>query len=353
MGIVNRTPRMTPDPQMPRKGKENQMTALLASPVTPKLLPLADLKAHCTRRRPRGQNSDAAVRLRNAVQRRADRAFAIATKGQRLPRPVQAIEIRSLIESAIRSVEGRASARTIGVGAVIGAAREAASVGMAYRDGGKVTGSAYKYSWSTTAVNAHRTTDGMLRVDISRDCPAIGVTAPAKHWQSITGDSDVLAGSYVAVRDAKIGGWRRYDREGNFDGIAIRNPDDLAARYGRWEHGATVAECRAEQARKRQIVADERAKAEARRLDLEAQLRSAVRLARAARLLARISAAPVAAADVRAVGGCQSGIDAWAKSHGLDPAADTIPLRTLAIDETGARYALLIARQRYAARASA
>lgn len=299
---------------------------------------LAELKSRCTRRRPRGQNSGVAQALRDALQRRTDRAFAIATKGQRTPTACQAAEMVKAIRSARDVAEGRCSQRKVTTSQVIFAARKAAKTGHASDDGGKVTCNSYGHAWSTTTISATRKTDGSVEVVIERSATRT-LKFPAKWWNSVSLHGDVLAGSSFAIRGEF---WNRYGETGQFEGVAVSMPSDLSSRFGQFEHGATAEECHAEIARKRGIVAAE-----------VAQKRNEARIERAARLLARISDAAVSANDVRAVGACQSGIASWANSHGLNPATDTIPLRDLAKDTTGARYALLVARHRYAVRQSA
>jgi hypothetical protein len=120
----------------------------------------------------------------------------------------------------------------------------------------------------------------------------------------------LLPGDYLACRKS---GRRavvvtRYAADWTRTGYAIPMPADLVARYGRWEHGITVAACRAEIATKRAVVAADAAKARAAKRD-------ARRVHLAAVMCARLT---VSYQHARRAGLCDAGIRAYCRAHGLD-----------------------------------
>lgn len=118
-------------------------------------------------------------------------------------------------------------------------------------------------------------------------------------------------------------------------GIAVRMPADLKARFGRWEHGRDTEACDREIANKRAALL----------LDAREKVQTARDL-RKARLLARLSAAPVYYSDARLAGYCDAGIRSWAEARGLDVTA-SVPLATLAkdTDRQAQALALRVARR--------
>jgi hypothetical protein len=148
---------------------------------------------------------------------------------------------------------------------------------------------------------------------------------------ALTGEVSTLTGASVATR-------YRVSESGNLTrtGIAVRLPMDLRARYGTWEHGASLRECKANVAAKRAVIAAE----------VTAKRRSA-RDARRERLLARLSCTLTAcAADATALGFCVAGIAAWATSRGVD-VSGTVPIAVLVrdADPRAVRVALYVARK--------
>lgn len=111
-------------------------------------------------------------------------------------------------------------------------------------------------------------------------------------------------------------GWDCYDAAGELVGVAVPMPDELKERFGRYDHGRTVAEAEAEIKRKRAVLAAER---EAKRLSERAE--------RAARLLARIGAnVMIGYDDARAIGACDAGIRAFGARIGVTDMSKKIPL---------------------------
>jgi hypothetical protein len=130
-------------------------------------------------------------------------------------------------------------------------------------------------------------------------------------------------------------------------GYSLRVPQALSQRaarvgvvVGAWEHGTSVAGCRAELVRKTAVVVEQ----EARRAREVAVERDRRREERVARILARISCRPVVAGDVRAVGACDPGIRSWCESRGVDPEG-TLALGVLGRDPASRPYAVAIARR--------
>lgn len=107
-------------------------------------------------------------------------------------------------------------------------------------------------------------------------------------------------------------------------GVAIPMPSDMAARYGRYEHGEDVAACMISIARKRASVA----------------------ISRAARLLARLGhRIRVSAADVHGAGACWDGIVSWCCARQIDHRSTTVSLRELWADSRARPYALAVAQR--------
>lgn len=310
---------------------------------------VSGLMSGITRKRPKGSGSrrELAERLHERLTELASRRWAVACKGQRRPTPKQAAELVRRVEDAL-AVQSRHKERKLGVQEVIAVARKASANGTAHADGGKVTASSYKYRWTTTTATASRQADGTVAVRVSRSGSAT-VTAPAKHWQDVTTANDVLRfpGAVVGIRQTD-GSFRVYGDDGRELGVAVRMPDDLRNRFGRWEHGTTVAVCLAEIDHKRTVYAEEKSKAEAeanrRRADAEAEAKRRAKESRRVALLARIGTqTPITYADARACGMCDAGIRAFAAKLGISDTTATIPLAEVFRHEPA--YALRLAKR--------
>lgn len=132
----------------------------------------------------------------------------------------------------------------------------------------------------------------------------------------------------------------RYDARQNITGVSVPLPELLREQYGLWEHGLTYADCGHEIGRKLSIT---RANFKSERVSDPDR--------RAARLLARLSTAPVVLADARAAGFCHAGIAAWCTARGIDSSA-TVAVRTLARDDDpqARQLAVRVASRIWAAR---
>jgi hypothetical protein len=109
-----------------------------------------------------------------------------------------------------------------------------------------------------------------------------------------------------------------------------------ADREHHWEHGGTVAECRAEYGRKLALAERSRAEAEARTIADAERRREAARLERKARLLLAVGKrVEVGYDDARACGMCDAGIMGFAGQLGLTDRGAKIPLRVVAEKEPG------------------
>ena len=303
------------------------------SGVTGNIWNRVSLAEKITRRRPRGSGSKQALatRLGEALDKLAERRWVRACKGQRVPSPRQAVELADQIRKALDTANGRCRERLMSVQQIVNLAYRADANGSTTADGGTVTANSYGYSWSTTSASATRQTDGTIRVRISRNGCSDTVTAPAKHWLSITCGSDVLAGGgVVAIRRAH--GYDCLNAAGNVVGVAIATPNDVASRWSSWEHGTTIEVAKAEIVRKQGIIAAERAeKARTERQE------------RAARLLARIGVkTEVSYEDARAVGACEAGLRAFAERNHLPLDAKLSLTQIAAIEPT---WALKLARR--------
>lgn len=296
-------------------------------------------------RRPRGRKGPGSAaladRLRERLQALADKRWAAAIKGQRPPTPKQAAAAAKAIMAAVNDAEGRCTSRTVSYHDVVQTARRAAADGSAATDGGRVTCSSYRYRWATTTVAATREPSGVVKVTIRRTCVR-EVTFPAKWWGAISLAYDTLkSGGVVGVQ--RPHGYDLIDGGGAVIGVAIRVTDlAVAARFGAWEHGRTVADAEAETAIKRAILDAERERDRQRHADEAARAKADAKLTRAARLLARIGVNRlVGYADARAAGACDLGIQAFAARMGK-PADATISLPELLAVEPA--WAVKIAR---------
>jgi|SRR6185437_14216761 len=298
------------------------------------------------RRTPLGSARAYAEALREALDRRAAQRRERAVKGQRRPTPRQAVAIAAEIEAVVQSAQVRARERRITAQAVIQCARVAAAEGEHLVDGGRVTARSYGYRWETTTCRCALDASGVVRAEICRSGTS-SISLPAKHWRSITLDTSTLAGGGV-VGIRRDHGWDCYDSAAALVGVAIAMPSDLSNRWGRWEHGATVAEAQAEIERKRAILRTEAEEAAARKLSELAAAKQQARIDRAARLLARIGIrTEVGYDDARACGACDAGLRTFAAKLGL-PIDTRLPLAEVAKIEPG--WALKLARRIVAAK---
>lgn len=289
-----------------------------------------------------------AEQLQAALQRRADRRWALATKGQRTPTPRQAVAMARDIETSLDAAEGRCTERRVSAQQVIAWAREAARTGLGGGNGGTVTASSYGYRWTTTTVSCRRQPSGTVEATVDRSTRQV-VEYPAKWWDAVSLDSAVLAGGGVVAIRRKYG-WDCYDGNGDLVGVAIPAPAANARRWSKWEHGRTVAEAQAEVARKADILADEERVAAERKEAEAVAAKRAAREDRAARLLARIGTrTTVGYDDARAAGACDMGIRAFAVRIGVDLGAQLSLTQVAAVEPT---WAVKLARRIIAARRS-
>lgn len=309
------------------------------------------LMSRLTRKRPRGSGSkwELADRLGGLLDQRADRAWKLATKGQRTPTPKQADALTDLIVTALERTEGRCKQRCLTAQQIIQCARAAAKSGSDSTDAGGVANS-YGYRFGSTTATAARQSDSSILVRISRSFnggPATEVRAPARHWQDITLDSTVLkgGGNYAVRRPHR---WDCYSGP-RFRGVAIPISDPAAkSRWGLWEHGATIEAAQAELTRKLDILAQERETARLAGIKAEEEAKRQAKIDRAAKLLARIgSNTLVAYQDARDLGACEAGLRAFAERNNL-PLDAKIPLTQIALTEP--TWAIKLARRIVAAR---
>jgi hypothetical protein len=125
-----------------------------------------------------------------------------------------------------------------------------------------------------------------------------------KGWQKLKQaallDNEILGidnGTHIA----------RYDTAFHKTGVAIAMPEDLKNRFGKWEHGTTIAQCRSEIAQKRQVINNELRKVaethkQARRLHLVTVMCHNLR---------------VIYQHARTAGLCDAGIRQYCASHSL------------------------------------
>lgn len=275
----------------------------------------------------------AATRLQNKatdplIVARAERPHKATqlrlTKSEALvPTRQQAVQLLKQVAVAIAAAEGRCSERCLSVNQVI----EIAATPGQRVNGGTITSGSYKYRWTTTAAWSSVLPNGDVAVRVDRTSTVTQpsgreVAAPIGHWRRITADPAVLlGGGIVAIRKGKH--WECLDRNAKRVGVAVRiNNAEVAARFGRYEHGATVAECNDEISRKVAIIAEDKAtKAESERRE------------RAAKILCKIGCkTDIRASMAQAAGACSAGIAAFAARIGKT-ASDTVTLTELAAIE--------------------
>lgn len=275
-----------------------------------------------------------AKRLPPGVSRIASLAFdsAVVRASRMRLRPVRWSDRRRIQEAgkahlaitqACMESQGRCTQRTLGVDGLLSVARSSTRhpLRVAHDDGGKVSCGSYGYRWTTTVCTA--TADdasGLVSVRVSRT-KTRRVTLDSR-LISILSYAPAFYGEICVQSQSKH--WIRVDRDGRVSGVAVDMPEDLRGQFGRYEHGATLAACEEEIERKRAVLRTQ-----------AAQRRATARDSRAARLLARISTATARYDDARALGYCEAGILAWARSRGIDEStlrALPVELRTLYAD---------------------
>lgn len=249
---------------------------------------------------------------------------AIALRAEKLAKLVptrgQAVALAEAIRSAVSAANGRCKERLLSDQSVVNCAREVGS----RKNGGVISCGSYKYNWTTTACWSSLSDDGQVsvRVDRTSTCSipsGSAIAAPLGHWRNITLDDDVLAGGgVVAIR--RKSHWECLDADWKKVGVCVRVTDpDVVARFGQWEHGATIGACRAETARKAALILEE-----------DVARNETARRERTAKILVRIGCkTDINASIAHAAGACQAGIAAFAARVGKS-VTDTITLTDLA-----------------------
>ena len=163
-------------------------TCLARSGVTGIGDSLKALAGKITRRRPRGSGSkmDLAKRLQDACQKRADRAWALACKGQRKPTAAQAAQMRVELESTL-SVQSRSRERLLDLADLVRVGASAIADGSAGTNGGTISCGSYGYQWSTTTAQAARTAAGTIQLRVSRSGTRT-VEFPAAWFRSLAAE---------------------------------------------------------------------------------------------------------------------------------------------------------------------
>ena len=280
------------------------------------------------------------VRVLAALKTRAECGIETAALMRSTRKRVNAIAamVRG-IQYAICHAEKGCDARCI----YLRAAMAELSRCVEFRDSRFITGGgvakSYDYAYSTSCCEVQYDS-GYIRIRIWRDHSRRGImrqtilSIPRRVLDGV-GFSGLLPGEACTITAGGV--TRRYAMDGSFAGVLVPMPEDLRREYGQWEHGRTVAECRAE-------IEIKRAAKAARAREIAQTERERMRATRRASLIAKLChGAMVTAADVRRVGACQAGISAWCAARGIDPRG-TLSLPALAADRTAARYALMIAR---------
>lgn len=242
---------------------------------------------------------------------------------------------------ALDGVQRRARERLLDSDLVLGLAVRAAITGeLRSAAADHTVASSYGYRVSYTCAAGHPEGD-VVRVCVGRVAGAmadrevtidVGLASRLRPCATLSGDAVA-----VAVEGAHGEHCVRFDADGRKTGVAVPMPKDLR-RYGIWEHGATIAECKRELAAKRRAIrAEDRERAVMRRNAAER-----AKDARRARLLARLSTTLTATfADARAAGYCTAGIESWCRARGLDPSG-SVSLAALAHDADPQARALAI-----------
>jgi hypothetical protein len=143
-----------------------------------------------------------------------------------------------------------------------------------------------------------------LRTHLDKVAATISLKGLPNGWRKRK-QGALLDGEILAVdRGTRVD---RYNSSFRRTGVAIAMPTDLQGRFGKWEHGATVAACKAEIAAKRAVVERENAEKrqthrQARRLHLVTVMCPNIR---------------VTYQHARAAGLCDQGIRQYCAAHGL------------------------------------
>ena len=270
-----------------------------------------ELQARITRKRPKSNKKELAKKLGDLLNKRANKTFTLACKGQRKPTPKQAISLIQDIENALVKANGKCTARLISTQDVIVTARKAIKNIRSEVNGGSVSHS-YKYPAGSTHAMAVRTTNGQIEVHIGRTYNGGGATtiiAPAKFWQMITVDRHVLQGGGIVGIKKDDNQFDCYNKDGIKVSIAVRIFDEeiIKTLGSKWEHGETLEWANSEIARKKQII-------ESKKLE-EKQNK---KLERAAKLFAKIgNNCTVCYNDAKSVGACDLGIRNFADKLNL------------------------------------
>lgn len=252
-----------------------------------------------------------------------------AYKARKHARDLLAAQIK-LVAQKLDDVQKRCTQRLLDVEDVLGVLRGAWVHGIAGTASPHVANS-YGYPYTWTHAKAYRDCDvvywGVARVGRTGDAQTNGGAIHIEALERLAPPGPALPGEWALV-PARGSTYRRFAFDGKPTGAAVKAPKVL---WGRWEHGSTVAVCRAEIRSKRAILASETALAAATARDQ-----------RATRLLARLSTRiTVTRADARDAGYCLAGIEAWCRSHGVDVDV-AIPLANLAKDPEPRARALAI-----------
>lgn len=131
----------------------------------------------------------------------------------------------------------------------------------------------------------------------------------------------LLSGDLIGISQDD-GSITRYDHTGAVTGVSIPRP----GYDGIWEHGADIAEARAELTHK------------AERAEMT---HPSPGMRRAARLLCRGASLAATIDDARAAGHCRAGIEAWCRARDIDPAT-AVQIRTLYTDTDQRAQALAL-----------
>lgn len=251
-----------------------------------------------------------------------------------VPTREDALRLRQRIMDALDAVQSQCRMRLLTPQQVVLQGRNPGS----HCNGGEVTSRSYKYPWTTTTARSSLAQSGEVVVSISRStvhADGKSVSAPWGHWNRVSLSRTLLAGGGV-VAIKKAAHWECFDKEGEKVGVAVRVMDsDVVDRFGLWEHGKTVAECKAETRRKAALLAAEKR-------EREEMAARAARKERAAAILVRIGSRTDVTADMAlAAGACTPGIAAFADRIGKR-VTDTVKLTDLA--EVELYWALRIAR---------
>lgn len=240
---------------------------------------------------------------------------------------VDAAKIKGLVNSA----NGRCTARNLRGGDVWRAIRS----GESHIDGGRVTASSYRYSWTTTVATISYDDAQKIKIGVARSSRVTGHSATEKlEWTSKNRiDPSAIGGAYCAVI---TGANTRAccDSTGKIVTRAWRvGNEKVVKKYGQWEHGATRAIADQETAKKLALIAADEAMIASQRQAQEDRQRAERRAERAARLLAKIGKNTIVDFSMaRSAGACEAGIKNWAEKFGV-PISSGAALQTIFASE--------------------